>query len=76
MRENGGHTVEDLRAVAWAGYGRPAMFSGAKLRKMCGICHVFFLWGMFAGLFIVSCGFLWDVLGYWDKMEYSIIKIG
>jgi len=71
VRENGGHAVEDLRAVAWAGYGRPAMFSGAKLSKMCGICHVFFLWGMLQDclLFLVdSYGMYWDIGIKWSTV--------
>ena len=30
-----------------------------------------FFMGNVTGLFVVSYGFLRDVFGYWDKMEYS-----
>jgi hypothetical protein len=60
VRENGGHTVEDLRAVAWAGYGRPAMFSGAKLSKMCG---KYVMCSFYGECYRTVYCFLWILMG-------------
>ena len=78
------------RCRAWKWWTRSWRPASRCMGRLWQACYVFWgetkqnVWDMscvlfmgnVTGLFIVSCGFLWDVLGYWDKMEYSIIKIG